>query len=142
MLSRVHDPDAVEIVPVTWRVAAPPARVTRPHSAGHGDEAALLRARIQQLTEASEEQAHQASEAGHRAGEIAGQHLLGLGHRRFGAIVGSGLEGVQVGRLAGFRSALEAQGLRLDDSLVRNVDDSVATSSMRRATVVSGGRMS
>jgi DNA-binding LacI/PurR family transcriptional regulator len=33
---------------------------------------------------------------------------------------------MQAGRLAGFRSALETQGLHLDDALVRNVDDSVA----------------
>jgi flagellar assembly protein FliH len=73
MISRVLDPGAVEVKPVTWRVAAPASCVTRPRSAGHGDEAAFLRARIQELTEASEEQAHQASEAGHRAGEIAGR---------------------------------------------------------------------
>ena len=73
MVSRVLDPDAVELKPVAWRVAAPAARVARTLSAGPGDEAALLRARIQELTDAADIQACQAKEAGHRAGEIAGR---------------------------------------------------------------------
>jgi LacI family repressor for deo operon, udp, cdd, tsx, nupC, and nupG len=62
----------------------------------------------------------------HRAGEIAGQHLLALGHTRIGAIVGCGLEGMQVGRLDGFRSALEVGGVALPDAVIRNVSDTVA----------------
>lgn len=62
----------------------------------------------------------------HRAGEIAGQHLLGLGHTRIGAIVGCGLEGMQVGRLDGFRSALQVEGVALPDAAIRNVSDTVA----------------
>jgi flagellar assembly protein FliH len=73
MVSRVLDPDAVELKPVNWRVAAPAARVARPRCVGPGDEAALLRARIQELIEAAEIQTRQANEAGHRAGEIAGR---------------------------------------------------------------------
>jgi len=73
MLSRVLDPETLEIKPVAWRAAAPGARARRPPSTGHGDESALLRARIQELTEAAEKQARQASESSHRAGEIAGR---------------------------------------------------------------------
>jgi len=73
MVSRVLDPDAVELKPVAWHVAAPVARVARGLSAGPGDEAAQLRARIQELTDAADIQACQAKEAGHRAGEIAGR---------------------------------------------------------------------
>jgi len=62
----------------------------------------------------------------HRAGEIAGQHLLSLGHARIGAIVGCGLEGMQLGRLEGFQSALRAAGIGWDSSLLRNVNDTVA----------------
>ena len=62
----------------------------------------------------------------HRAGELAGQHLLALGHRHIGAIVGCGLEGKQTGRLDGFRSALRAQGLEVPHDAVRNVDDTFA----------------
>jgi flagellar assembly protein FliH len=72
-LSRVFDPDAVEVKPITWRVSTPAARVKHLPSAGRGDEAALLRVRIQELTEDSEKQARQANEAGHRAGLIAGR---------------------------------------------------------------------
>jgi DNA-binding LacI/PurR family transcriptional regulator len=62
----------------------------------------------------------------HRAGEIAGQHLLSLGHTRIGVIVGCGLEGMQLGRQEGFQSALLAAGIDWDSSLVRNVNDTVA----------------
>ncbi|WP_313874667.1 LacI family DNA-binding transcriptional regulator [Rhodoferax potami] len=62
----------------------------------------------------------------HRAGEIAGQHLLALGHTRIGAIVGCGLEGMQLGRLNGFKGALASAGITVDDALVRNVSDTVA----------------
>jgi LacI family repressor for deo operon, udp, cdd, tsx, nupC, and nupG len=61
----------------------------------------------------------------HRAGEIAGQHLLALGHRNIGVIVGCGLEGMQVGRLQGFRDALAAQGVDLPESRILNVQDNV-----------------
>jgi flagellar assembly protein FliH len=73
MLSRVLDPEAVQVKSVAWRGAAPVACGAGPLSPAHGDEAASLRARIQQLTEAAEKQALKASEAGHRAGEIAGR---------------------------------------------------------------------
>ncbi len=67
----------------------------------------------------------------HRAGEIAGQHLVELGHTCIGAIVGCGLEGMQLGRLEGFKSALSAAGITLHDDCVRNVSDTVA-GGMRR----------
>lgn len=62
----------------------------------------------------------------HRAGEIAGQHLLELGHRNIGVIIGCGLEGMQIGRLDGFRSALQVAGVALPDTVIRSVSDTVA----------------
>jgi len=102
------------------------------HAGINADDINELKSRRSPIVLASEENVDLANQIPHvvvnfhRAGEIAGQHLLALGHRRFGAIVGCGLEGMQLGRLAGFKSALEAQGLRLDDASVRNVDDSMA----------------
>ncbi|WP_294766940.1 LacI family DNA-binding transcriptional regulator [uncultured Rhodoferax sp.] len=60
-----------------------------------------------------------------RAGEIAAQHLLELGHRKIGVIVGCGLEGMQVGRLEGFRQTLRAAGVELPETAIRNVNDTV-----------------
>jgi DNA-binding LacI/PurR family transcriptional regulator len=45
------------------------------------------------------------------AGELAGQHLLELGHRRIGAIVGSKVSGIHAARYEGFLDALRAAGL-------------------------------
>ncbi|WP_025596874.1 LacI family DNA-binding transcriptional regulator [Burkholderia sp. WSM2230] len=46
------------------------------------------------------------------AGELAGQHLLELGHRRIGAIVGSKVSGIHAARYEGFVDALRAAGVR------------------------------
>lgn len=61
-----------------------------------------------------------------RAGQIAGQHLLELGHKRIGVIVGQGCDGMQHLRLEGFKDALNEAGLILDEGNVRYVLDSVA----------------
>ncbi|MGF6505921.1 LacI family DNA-binding transcriptional regulator [Paraburkholderia sp. 32] len=45
------------------------------------------------------------------AGKLAGEHLLELGHRRFGAIVGSKVSGIHVARFEGFVDALRAAGV-------------------------------
>jgi DNA-binding LacI/PurR family transcriptional regulator len=45
------------------------------------------------------------------AGELAGQHLLSLGHRRIGAIVGSKVYGIHAARYDGFVDAMRAAGL-------------------------------
>jgi DNA-binding LacI/PurR family transcriptional regulator len=45
------------------------------------------------------------------AGELAAQHLLTLGHRRIGAIVGSKVYGVHAARYDGFLAAMQAAGL-------------------------------
>lgn len=42
------------------------------------------------------------------AGKLAGAHLIELGHRRIGAIVGSPKHGIHGGRYAGFREAMRA----------------------------------
>ncbi|MGN6316591.1 LacI family DNA-binding transcriptional regulator, partial [Trinickia sp.] len=45
------------------------------------------------------------------AGELAAQHLLQLGHRRIGAIVGSKVYGIHAARYDGFVDAMRAAGL-------------------------------
>jgi len=45
------------------------------------------------------------------AGELAAQHLLELGHRRIGAIVGSKAHGIHAARHEGFVTAMQAAGL-------------------------------
>ena len=45
------------------------------------------------------------------AGELAAQHLLALGHRRIGAIVGSKVYGIHAARYDGFLDAMRAAGL-------------------------------
>ncbi|HZZ09362.1 MAG TPA: LacI family DNA-binding transcriptional regulator [Paraburkholderia sp.] len=44
------------------------------------------------------------------AGELAGRHLLELGHRRIGAIVGSKASGIHAARYGGFIDAMRAAG--------------------------------
>jgi len=61
----------------------------------------------------------------HRAGELAGRHLVELGHHRIGAIVGCGLAGRQIVRLGGFEGALNAAGLTLAPTHVRDTSDTI-----------------
>lgn len=102
------------------------------HTGISADDINELKTRRSPIVLASEEQVDLANRIPHvvvnfhRAGEIAGQHLLDLGHQRIGAIVGCGLEGMQLGRLDGFKSALSAAGITLDEAMVRNVSDTVA----------------
>lgn len=60
-----------------------------------------------------------------RAGQIAGQHLLELGHRRIGVIVGQGCDGAQYLRLEGFKDALGEAGMSLDEKDVIYMLDTV-----------------
>jgi DNA-binding LacI/PurR family transcriptional regulator len=57
------------------------------------------------------------------AGELAGKHLLELGHRRIGAIVGSKASGVHATRYEGFVDALRAAGVR--KNRVRHAADTI-----------------
>jgi DNA-binding LacI/PurR family transcriptional regulator len=57
------------------------------------------------------------------AGQLAGQHLLELGHRRIGAIVGSKVAGIHAARYEGFLDALTTAGLDVADSPVRYAPD-------------------
>jgi LacI family transcriptional regulator len=51
-----------------------------------------------------------------RAGRLAAQHLIGLGHRRIGVVVGAvHFNDRQQARLAGIRAAIEEAGLSLPD---------------------------
>jgi len=47
----------------------------------------------------------------YRAGEIAGEHLIQLGHRRIGAVVGSERSGNHIWRYRGFADALAKAGI-------------------------------
>ncbi|MCP3719096.1 LacI family DNA-binding transcriptional regulator [Paraburkholderia sp. CNPSo 3281] len=58
-----------------------------------------------------------------RAGELAGQHLLTLGHRRIGAIVGSKVSGIHAARYDGFVAAMQAAGLDGAGAPVRYAPD-------------------
>jgi LacI family transcriptional regulator len=55
-------------------------------------------------------------------GLAATEHLLGLGHRRIGAIGGPGDYLCSRARIDGYRSALERVGVRFDPALVRHGD--------------------
>ena len=55
-------------------------------------------------------------------GLAATEHLLGLGHRRIGAIAGPGDYLCSRARADGYRSALERAGVRFDPALVRHGD--------------------
>jgi DNA-binding LacI/PurR family transcriptional regulator len=95
------------------------------------DEIHALQTRRSPIVLASEEKVNQGDNIPHvvvnfpRAGEIAAQHLLELGHRKIGVIVGCGLEGMQIGRLEGFRQTLQAAGVELPETAIRNVSDTV-----------------
>ncbi len=52
------------------------------------------------------------------AGRLAAEHLLALGHRRVGVIMGSPEHTLARHRLDGFRQTLAANGIMLDDALV------------------------
>ena len=60
-----------------------------------------------------------------RAGEIAAEHLLQLGHRQIGVILGKGLEGLQVGRFTGFAAGLGRAGLVLAPQHICSTPDSI-----------------
>lgn len=60
------------------------------------------------------------------AGLIAGRHLLELGHRRIGVIVGQGCDGIHHLRREGFRDALAEAGMSLEEKDVRYILDSVS----------------
>lgn len=57
------------------------------------------------------------------AGELAGQHLLELGHRHIGSIVGSKVSGIHASRYAGFVDAVRAAGLDAPPERVLHAPD-------------------
>jgi len=52
-------------------------------------------------------------------GVMAVEYLLGLGHRRIATITGTATHMTSRARLAGYRAALEMQGIAIDPSLIR-----------------------
>lgn len=57
----------------------------------------------------------------HAAGGLAGAHLVGLGHRRIGVILGSSSVSAGRERLLGLKEAMVAGGLAFDPALLREV---------------------
>jgi LacI family transcriptional regulator len=55
-----------------------------------------------------------------RAGMDATAHLIGLGHRRIGFIAGTPEASTAHQRLAGYRAALQASGIEVDEELIRD----------------------
>ncbi|SMG59929.1 LacI family DNA-binding transcriptional regulator [Paraburkholderia susongensis] len=60
-----------------------------------------------------------------RAGELAAQHLLELGHREIGLLIGDGCGGLQDARSNGFRAAMRAAGIEADAAAVLQIRDSI-----------------
>jgi DNA-binding LacI/PurR family transcriptional regulator len=60
-----------------------------------------------------------------RAGELAAQHLLELGHRQIAAIVGSKKAGIHAARYEGFADALRSAGVKLPRACVRHAPDTI-----------------
>jgi LacI family transcriptional regulator len=54
-----------------------------------------------------------------RAGQDVTAHLIGLGHRRIAFIAGTPAASTAQERLAGYRAALDAAGIAVDDQLIR-----------------------
>jgi DNA-binding LacI/PurR family transcriptional regulator len=59
------------------------------------------------------------------AGELAAAHLIELGHKRIGAIVGSKPSGIHAARYEGFVQALRAAGLKMPARNVRHAPDTI-----------------
>ncbi|WP_144107668.1 LacI family DNA-binding transcriptional regulator [Paraburkholderia sp. BCC1886] len=59
------------------------------------------------------------------AGTLAAQHLLELGHRDIGMLIGDGCGGLQDARAAGFRTVMREAGLEPDDAAVREIPDTI-----------------
>lgn len=61
----------------------------------------------------------------HLAGQLAAQHLLSLGHRQIGIIVGNGKGGIHTARMRGFCETLQAASVEIDPALTRTIPDTV-----------------
>ncbi|WDZ96691.1 LacI family DNA-binding transcriptional regulator [Herbaspirillum sp. WKF16] len=61
----------------------------------------------------------------HEAGAIAGRHLIGLGHRRIGALVGSKKGGIHAERYQGYLDACADAGFRHPQNRTRFIADTV-----------------
>ena len=61
-----------------------------------------------------------------KAGQLAGEHLAGLGHHHIGVIVGSGNDGQQRLRLEGFKEALAQAGNDASKDCIRYTEDTIS----------------
>jgi DNA-binding LacI/PurR family transcriptional regulator len=60
-----------------------------------------------------------------QAGAIAARHLLELGHREIGMLIGDGCGGLQDARASGFRDVMREAGLEPGDAAVREIPDTI-----------------
>ncbi|MEI5999493.1 LacI family DNA-binding transcriptional regulator [Paraburkholderia bengalensis] len=60
-----------------------------------------------------------------RAGRLAAEHLIELGHTRIGAIVGSKPSGIHASRYEGFVDAMREAGLKIPAKSVRHAPDTI-----------------
>lgn len=101
------------------------------HTGLHPEDIDALKGRRSPIVLASEEKVDTSDHFPHvvvdlhQAGVVAAKHLLGLGHREIGVIVGRGLEGEQENRFVGFCSALASTGIELPDSQVVHALDKI-----------------
>ncbi|GGP25314.1 LacI family DNA-binding transcriptional regulator [Silvimonas amylolytica] len=58
-----------------------------------------------------------------KAGKMATQHLIDLGHQHIGALIASPAEGIHAGRYAGYRDALEEANLPVKTKQIRFCED-------------------
>lgn len=73
-------------------------------------------------------------------GALAAEHLLGLGHRRFGCISGPPGLDVSRDRLRGFRRTLRLAGLELPDAAVESADFTTARGHEAALRLLGAGR--
>ncbi|SPB14656.1 LacI family transcriptional regulator [Caballeronia novacaledonica] len=60
-----------------------------------------------------------------QAGVLAARHLLELGHRDIGMLIGDGCGGLQDARATGFRDVMRDAGLEPDNAAVREIPDTI-----------------
>ncbi|AXE95823.1 LacI family DNA-binding transcriptional regulator [Paraburkholderia sp. DD10] len=60
-----------------------------------------------------------------RAGALAARHLLELGHREIGLLIGDGCGGLQDARSNGFRAVMREAGIETDAAAVLQIRDSI-----------------
>ncbi|WP_446325737.1 LacI family DNA-binding transcriptional regulator [Blastomonas sp. CACIA14H2] len=74
------------------------------------------------------------------AGHAVAQHLLALGHRRIGIILGDPSHAASIGRLEGYRRAFAEAGVAIDDDLIVTGDFTYAVGYEVARTLLAGAK--